>query len=47
MKTTVTHGSLLGRMVLLLGLACLPFTAQAQDYRDVVFLKNGSVIKGF
>ena len=28
-------------------LACLPSTVRAQEYRDVVFLKNGSVIKGF
>ena len=34
-------------MALLLGLACLSSTAQAQEYRDVVFLKNGSIIKGF
>ena len=28
-------------------LACLPSIIRAQEYRDVVFLKNGSVIKGF
>ena len=34
-------------MVFLLGMLCMPLTVQAQEYRDVVFLKNGSVIKGF
>ena len=47
MKQISIHVSFLGWMALLLGLACLSSTAQAQDYRDVVFLKNGSVIKGF
>ena len=28
-------------------LACFLSAVQAQEYRDVVFLKNGSVIKGF
>ena len=30
-------------------LLCLlwPMASRAQDYRDVVFMKNGSVIKGF
>ena len=28
-------------------LACLPSIIRSQEYRDVVFLKNGSVIKGF
>ena len=28
-------------------LLCLPSIIRAQEYRDVVFLKNGSVIKGF
>ena len=34
-------------MALLLGMLCLSSTVEAQEYRDVVFLKNGSVIKGF
>ena len=38
---------LLRLTIVLLCLACLPSTACAQEYRDVVFLKNGSVIKGF
>lgn len=33
--------------VFLLGMLCMPLTVHAQEYRDVVFLKNGSVIKGF
>ena len=32
---------------LLFLLLLMPLTAQAQEYHDVVFLKNGSVIKGF
>ena len=39
--------SLFLRLVLLLGIICLSATVEAQEYRDVVFLKNGSVIKGF
>lgn len=38
---------LLRLTIVLLCLACQPSTACAQEYRDVVFLKNGSVIKGF
>ena len=40
-KTTLTFAALL------LGMLCHSLIVEAQDYRDVVFLKNGSVIKGF
>ena len=35
------------KTILLLILAFVVSSVQAQEYRDVVFLKNGSVIKGF
>lgn len=47
MKRINIHTPVLARIACLLGLACLSSTVQAQEYRDVVFLKNGSVIKGF
>ena len=47
MTWTNRKGQKLTFVALLLALLCLSSTVEAQDYRDVVFLKNGSVIKGF
>ena len=42
MKDTVMGKLWLTALLLL----CLPSIIRSQEYRDVVFLKNGSVIKG-
>lgn len=47
MTRTNRKGQKLTFAVLLLGMLCLSSAVEAQEYRDVVFLKNGSVIKGF
>ena len=47
MTWTNRKGQKLTFVALLLAMLCLSSTVEAQDYRDVVFLKNGSVIKGF
>ena len=47
MKMAKRETTTLNHLALLLAMFSLTITVQAQEYRDVVFLKNGSVIKGF